>query len=219
MTAPARPDWDEGAGKGGERDPDRSQGGRRPFVEHQSDENIDRRERNSVPGALPGALIITAELPLDLHHRFTELRRAHYPAERNWLNAHVTLFRALPPSVEGEVHRLLSRIASEYQPVAAQVGGVMALERGTALAILSPDMLDIREFIGASLHTLLTDQDRHRPKIHVTIQNGVPAADAKALQRELVPMIERRNFAFPALALHRYEGGPWSFVRRFVFRG
>ena len=95
----------------------------------------------------------------------------------------------------------------------------MALGRGSAVAITSPLMLQIRESIELSLRTLLTDQDRHRPKLHVTLQNGVSADDAKTLQRKLVPVIERRNFAFPALALHRYQGGPWSFVRRFAFRG
>ncbi len=95
----------------------------------------------------------------------------------------------------------------------------MALGRGTAIAIASPHMLDMRDSLGGSLYTLLTDQDRHRPKLHVTIQNGVSPVDARALQRKLTPEIERRNFDFPALALHRYQGGPWSFVRRFAFRG
>ena len=45
-------------------------------------------------GAAP--LILTAELPPDLHRWATELRRAHFPPERNLLEAHVTLFHALP---------------------------------------------------------------------------------------------------------------------------
>ena len=41
-------------------------------------------------------LILTAQLPDDMHARYTALRDAHFPPERNYLEAHVTLFHALP---------------------------------------------------------------------------------------------------------------------------
>ena len=52
-------------------------------------------------------LIVTAELPDDVLAWADGLRRAHFPPERNWLVAHVTLFHALPPSVHDELVRLL----------------------------------------------------------------------------------------------------------------
>lgn len=95
----------------------------------------------------------------------------------------------------------------------------MSLGRGTALKLESPDMLDLRDLIADRFHGLLTPQDMHRPRLHVTVQNKVSSAEAKALQAELVPLIQPRAFAFRGLALHRYRGGPWDFVREWPFRG
>ena len=47
-------------------------------------------------------LIVTAELPADVMAWADGLRRAHFPPERNQVRAHVTLFHALPPWLEGE---------------------------------------------------------------------------------------------------------------------
>lgn len=164
-------------------------------------------------------LILTAELPPGLHRRFTGLRRAHYPPERNVLEAHVTLFHALPPMVESELAELLGRIAAESAPARGRVEGVMRYDQGTAIALTSPGLLELRDTIADSFHGLLTVQDSHRPRLHVTVQNKVSPREAKRLQAVLEGVIAAESFAFPGLALHRYRGGPWEFVRRWAFRG
>ena len=164
-------------------------------------------------------LILTAELPPDLHRWATDLRRAHFPPERNHLQAHVTLFHALPPQVEDEARSLLARLAGEFAPVPAMLEGVMSLGRGTALRLSSPAMLNLREHIAQHFRGLLTAQDSHPPRLHVTIQNKVTPTVAKALQAELSGMVRARDFAFPGMGLFRYRGGPWEAVRRFAFRG
>ena len=70
-------------------------------------------------------LILTAELPEDLHARFTDLRTEHFPPERNYLEAHVTLFHALPAQCEDEVRRYLARLVGETAPVEGRVEGLM----------------------------------------------------------------------------------------------
>ena len=95
----------------------------------------------------------------------------------------------------------------------------MNLGRGTALRLVSPAMLDLRERLAGRFHGLLTPQDEHTPRLHVTIQNKVSPAEARALQHALAPSIVPRDFAFAGLALHRYRGGPWEFVKRWPFRG
>jgi len=164
-------------------------------------------------------LILTAQLPQDLHARYTALRTAHFPPERNFLEAHVTLFHALPAMCEGEAMGLCRRIAGEMAPVAARVAGVMQWEQGTAIQLESPAMLRLRDHLADAFHGLLTGQDQHRPRLHVTVQNKVTAAEAKALQAELVDTIVLRPFAFRGLALHRYLGGPWEPIKVFAFRG
>lgn len=164
-------------------------------------------------------LILTAELPGDLHRWATELRRRHFPPERNHLKAHVTLFHALPPQVEDELRAVLARLAGETPPLPARLEGVMDLGRGTALRLASPALLDVRRIVAERFHGMLTAQDSHRPRLHITIQNKVAPSEAKALQAELSGIIVSGNFDFPGLVLHRYRGGPWEEVRRFAFRG
>ena len=168
-------------------------------------------------GAAP--LILTAELPPDLHRWATELRRAHFPPERNLLEAHVTLFHALPPHLENELRSLLARLAGECGPVVARLDGLMNLGCGTGLRLSSAAMLDLRARIAEYFRGMLTAQDSHPPRLHVTIQNKVSPAIASALQAELAGMVSARDFAFPGMALFRYRGGPWEPVRRFAFRG
>ncbi len=167
---------------------------------------------------LPAPLIVTAELPDDLAAWTTRLRRAHFPPERNFLDAHVTLFHALPPSAETEVRDLLAACARQTPP-AARLDGVMNLGRGTALRIASPALDAIRARLAEQLGGLLTAQDRHSPRLHVTIQNKVDPAAARALQDEFAASFVPRSFAFCGLALHYYRGGPWEFVHRWRFRG
>ena len=165
------------------------------------------------------ALVVTAELPAGLQAWAERLRQAHYPTDRNQVAAHVTLFHALPPSCEAELGDALAAAARDHRPLAARMAGVMPLGTGTALAIASPKMLALRAKLAERLFGLLTPQDRPEPRLHVTIQNKVSEKAAKALQAEFAGTFEPREFRFAGVALHRYRGGPWEFVKRWSFRG
>ncbi len=170
-------------------------------------------ERDDAP------FILTAQLPRDMHSWATGLRTAHFPPERNYLQAHVTLFHALPAQCGDEICETLARLAGEVAPVPAQLLGVMSLGGGTALKLESPDMLALRDEIADRFHGMLTAQDRHRPRLHITIQNKVTSKEAKALQAQLEDAIAPSHFAFRGFSLFRYRGGPWEAVRDFAFRG
>jgi hypothetical protein len=163
-------------------------------------------------------LIVTAELPESLQSRADQLRRLHYPTERNVLAAHVTLFHALPPSVESELRDALAAEA-RARPVPARLEGIMNLGRGTALRFSSPRMIEIWERLARRFHGLLSPQDEQVPRLHVTIQNKVSPSEARTLQQVLSETIEPRDFAFAGLGLHRYMGGPWETLKRWSFRG
>ncbi len=169
-------------------------------------------------GAL-APLILTALLPDDLHRWATSLRDAHFPFERNHLEAHVTLFHALPPSCEDELRRLCAALARDNAPISARFQGIMPLGRGTALKLESTGMIALWEELRERFHGLLTPQDDHRPRLHVTIQNKVTVAEAKALQAELAPLVEPRAFTFAGLGLYAYRGGPWEHRKSWRFRG
>nr|WP_240048791.1 2'-5' RNA ligase family protein [Parerythrobacter lutipelagi] len=171
----------------------------------------------SAPADAP--LIVTALLPKDLAAWATGLRRAHFPPERNYLDAHVTLFHALPPHCCDEIQDHFRRLSAEFAPVGARLERIMSLGGGTAFGIESEAMLRIRAMIAERMHGLLTQQDQHQKRLHVTIQNKVTSAEAKALQRMLEPQFSPRTFAFRGLGLYRYLGGPWDKVSEFAFRG
>ena len=44
--------------------------------------------------------------------------RPHFPSDRNYLRAHLTLFHHLPPSVEGELSTFLKQVTRDPAPVA-----------------------------------------------------------------------------------------------------
>ena len=165
------------------------------------------------------ALIVTAELPPDLQAWANGLRQAHYPPERNVLDAHLTLFHALPPSCEAELRHALAAATRDHPPPAARLAGTMSLGRGTALKIDSPTMMALRAELADRFAGLLSPQDAYPPRLHVTVQNKVSVEQAKALQAALASTLQPRDFRFAGLALHRYLGGPWEPLKRWSFRG
>ncbi|WP_343061291.1 2'-5' RNA ligase family protein [Novosphingobium flavum] len=168
----------------------------------------------------PAPFIVTAELPRDLFAWADGLRRAHFPPERNKLQAHVTLFHAFAPSLRDELLPLLKAIAARHAPVPARLtGALMPLGTGTALALESPAMLCLRSMVAEHFHGALTVQDQHEPRLHITVQNKVEPAAAKALQRQLSGTFPARDFTFTGLGLHLYLGGPWEAAGIFPFRG
>ncbi|MCJ2181287.1 2'-5' RNA ligase family protein [Novosphingobium sp. 1949] len=163
-------------------------------------------------------LVVAAELPGDVLAWANALRQAHYPAERNHLRAHVTLFYALPPSVEDEVVQYLADF-SRQPPPPASIDGLMTLEQGTAIRIKSPALERLHAAFAERLHGLLTRQDMQPLRLHVTIQNKVSRHEARALQAEIGPKLPARRFRFRGLGLYAWEEGLWHPIRLFTFRG
>jgi 2'-5' RNA ligase len=163
-------------------------------------------------------LLVTAELPDDVLAWADGLRRAHYPPERNRLRAHVTLFHALPPSVEEELLGVVGALA-KAPPPQARIAGLMKLGNGTAIAIESQEMVDLHGVIAERMHGLLTQQDAQPLKLHVTIQNKVTSQAARALQAELAPQLPHTSFRFRGFGLYAWEEGLWRPLRVVSFRG
>jgi hypothetical protein len=147
-----------------------------------------------------------------------ELRRAHYPPERNRVPAHLTLFHHLPPSVQGELVRRMAHYAATPAPEAS-LTGIIDLGGGTALRVESDGLEDIRYDLALALRGLLTPQDMAPWRPHITVQNKVEAKEAKALQARLRAGFERRSLEIRGLALWRYLDGPWEPVKHWTFRG
>jgi hypothetical protein len=167
---------------------------------------------------MAGALIVTAELAAPDFAWLDKLRKAHFPAERNLLPAHLTMFHALPPSVEGEVRATLALLGSGPPP-RASIEGLMNLGGGVAFRVASQDLDRIRRELAEDFHGLLSAQDSGGWRPHVTIQNKVPPKDARALLGRLQSDFRPRPLMISGLGLHRYLGGPWQQLAIYPFRG
>lgn len=145
------------------------------------------------------------------------LRQAHFPPERNQLDAHLTLFHHLPPSIAPELRRRLADL-TRCSPPRAVAERVINLGRGTAIQIRSPDLALMREDLAEAFAALLTPQDAAPWRPHVTIQNKVAPEAARALQNELSQDFRARPVRIAGLAAWWYRGGPWELLARYPFR-
>jgi hypothetical protein len=170
------------------------------------------------PAPAPAPILVTATFGDGDNGWLQELRRTHYPIERNQVPAHLTLFRQLPPSVDAELGRRLAHYASAAPPRAA-ITGVMDLGQGTALRVESEELEDIRYDLALALRGLLTPQDMTSWRPHITIQNKVEPREARTLQKALRATFDPRPLSIRALASWRYLGGPWEPLKTHVFRG
>jgi hypothetical protein len=166
---------------------------------------------------LAGALIVIAELRKADFAWLDALRKRHYPPDRNRVPAHLTLFRALPPSAEEEARRSLARAAAVVAP-AAEIGGVIDLDSGVALRVRSEELDAVRDDLADHFHGLLTSHDLGRRTPHVTIQNKVEPRTARKLHRELSAAFEPRTLKITGLQLIRYVEGQWEPLGSWRFR-
>lgn len=146
-----------------------------------------------------------------------QLRRTHYPAARNVVPAHLTLFRQLPPGLEAELSARLAAATAAPPPTAA-IAGIMDLGEGTALRVDSPALEAIRGDLAEAFHGLLMPQDQAPWRPHVTIQNKVDPRAARALQQQLGAAFEPRPLRLRVLASWRYRDGPWEPLKVHPFR-
>ncbi|MGY1804263.1 2'-5' RNA ligase family protein [Blastococcus sp. SYSU D00922] len=162
-------------------------------------------------------LILTLLLDDEAQERFDRLRAEHFPPERNFLAAHVTLFHALPAEHLDTVLADL-REAAEREPFPVAVAGVRFLGRGVAYSLASPQLAELRAGLVSAWQPWLTSQDRQKHAPHVTVQNKVEPAVARALQERLAAEFVRYEVQARGLGLWRYLGGPWAPVAELPFR-
>ncbi|HKY83103.1 MAG TPA: 2'-5' RNA ligase family protein [Sphingobium sp.] len=146
------------------------------------------------------------------------LRRAHFPPERNLVPAHITLFHHLPPSILPELESRMRQICAGPPP-AAKLARVRLLGRAVAYDVVSEELLSIRQDLADAFAGLLIPQDEATPRLHITVQNKVEAAQARALAERLSAEFRPRRLEIAGLAAWHYRGGPWELATKASFRG
>ena len=166
---------------------------------------------------MPAPIIVSALFGRGDQAWFDGLRRQHFPAERNQLDAHLTLFHHLPPSAADELKHRLSQATRGVRAPVAKVAGLMSLGRGVAYRIEAPGLTSLRAELADAFAGLLTPQDAGGWRAHVTVQNKVAPAVAKLLLNELSRDFAPREVEIAGLAAWWYRGGPWELLSRHMF--
>ncbi|RKK01996.1 2'-5' RNA ligase family protein [Pseudoroseomonas wenyumeiae] len=164
-------------------------------------------------------LILTLGLDAASFTRLDALRRAHFPPERNYLSAHLTLFHALPGAMLAEISANLETLAAGTPPPALHFAGLRSLGRGVAFTVESPALVRLRGLLASAWHGLLGAQDRQGFRPHVTVQNKVEPAAARALLAELENDFTSWEGQGVSLLLWHYRGGPWEPAGTFALTG
>lgn len=144
---------------------------------------------------------------------FNQLRKLHFPAERNYLNAHLTLFHALPD--KPWIFKDLQKLSDNQQPFDATVQSIMSPGGGTAFKIISPELPSLHQKLQRIWFEHMTNQDREKRNFHITVQNKVEPAEAKKLQTDLAQNFQPLTFTVDGILLWRYHNGPWEYLTKF----
>ncbi|WP_082447804.1 2'-5' RNA ligase family protein [Xylophilus sp. Leaf220] len=164
------------------------------------------------------ALIVTLQMDPAASARFTAMRREHFPAHRNWLDAHITLFHALPIGSMDLVLRDAAELASSTDAFRLRVDRVLFLGAGVAYALSSVQAVKLRSALVARWSPLLSPQDRNkRGALHITVQNKVSPSAARQLHGELEQAFEPHEIDAVGLQVWHYVGGPWRHAATFPF--
>lgn len=146
---------------------------------------------------------------------FNDLRRQYFPPERNYLQAHLTLFHALPDKQETfSVIECLTARQGRFSLLAERI---VSLGNGTAIKVISNSLSKFHLELQQSFSVELTAQDRQKLWPHVTIQNKVDSEVAKSLFASLDGDFEPFLFNALGLELHRYCNGPWEEIKKVKF--
>lgn len=167
---------------------------------------------------MPAApLILTLQFDAETFDRLDALRREHFPAARNVVPAHVTLFHALPGDRLGEIAGGLAATCAATPPFDLRFPGVRFLGKGVALELASAELRSLRATLADRWADWLTPQDRQRYNPHVTVQNKVDPPVARALFQRMKDDRLPPDGVGDGLLLWRYLGGPWELIEAFPF--
>lgn len=169
--------------------------------------------------AVHAPLILTLALAEPASTLFNELRQQHFPPERNFLAAHLTLFHHLPGPEQQAVAETLATLTRNRPPMPLQVSGVQFLGQGVAYKVGSEALEALHRELQRQWWPWLTPQDQQKRRPHVTIQNKVRPEVAKALYEELTAGFEPFETTGTGLQLWIYRNGPWEWLRTFPFAG
>lgn len=162
-------------------------------------------------------IILTAKMDDPSQRFFNEKRRAHFPPDRNYLDAHITLFHKLPGDQLEQIRNDLNISLDDISPLPACASDIFFMGFGSAYEIECPALTDLHASLAQHWQNWLSPQDAQKFKPHITFQNKVPADTAKAIYADERQKFAPFDFEIIGLALYYYDGGPWEHIDDILF--
>lgn len=161
-------------------------------------------------------LILTLSIDQKTFLFFNTLRKNHFPPDRNFIDAHLTLFHALPN--ENTIINEVRNLSNYQEKFEITIKEVVSIGKGVAFKVESDTLALLHKNLQNKWHSFLSPQDKQKIWPHITVQNKVTPEQAQKLLHEL--RNDLTPFSTPAtgLQLFEYLNGPWKLIESFTFR-
>lgn len=166
---------------------------------------------------LRAPLILTLALDPALSRRLNAARERHFPAERNFIPAHLTLFHALPGERAGRILTDLRTETLRHPAGTATVTGLMNFGQGFAYRLDVPGLAAFHRRLQTLWRPWLTRQDARALRPHVTVQNKVDRDTARATLAAFRARFAPFGGTATGVTLWHYRGGPWEHIASLDF--
>lgn len=160
-------------------------------------------------------LILTLKLDEESHAFFNKLRTQYFPPERNYLEAHLTLFHQLPAS-EPAITDVLKQVCIDTIIFEMEVSSIVSIGNGVAYKVESPELQALHKHLQNRWQQWLIPQDRQKLWPHITIQNKTDAHMANQLINNLKVDFKPFNIHALGFKLWEYQGGRGHLSKLFV---
>lgn len=163
-------------------------------------------------------LVLTLKLDPKTFSYFDQLRQQHFPPQKNFLSAHITLFHSLPGEQKLSLEQTLQDLCSHTSVLVLTFANLRFLGKGVAADVDCLELIQLRQQLATSWHSWLSRQDQQGYRPHVTIQNKVTPDQARSLYDHLKNEWKPFQGKGEGLLLWHYRGGPWELANQFNFR-
>lgn len=151
------------------------------------------------------------------------MRKKYFPPKLNKLDAHLTLFHALPGSkLEDEILPALQEVADSTSKFQLLASSPFKLRKGIAIGVPKShggdDARNVHTQLKSRWHDFLSDQDAGGFAAHYTIMNKVD--DSKQVDQAFQDVEDQWRpcrGTVEGLSLWRYDRGYWQWQQNFGF--
>ena len=164
------------------------------------------------------SFILSLKLDDVSFERLQAWRTRHFPPALNHLPAHLTVRHTVSHKQICRLREQRPGFASLAQP-RLTFAAPRYLGRGIAIDVESPGLRSLRSRMIEVMAGDLTQQDHQPFRAHVTVQNKVDTAEAKALFESLRSDFEAWNGWGESVLIWEYLGGPWRLESEHRFSG